>query len=302
MARLISISPESMPVIGAAFSCVFWIADSAVDTYIFNGHHLFIESLLSPDSPALWARMQVIALLMLFSLIVMILLRYQVKATYQLNQYKNRLKLIVDERTRDLIAKNQQLEVEISERRKVEAELEYLANIDPLTCILNRRKFNEVISYELKRDERYRNNLSLILCDLDKFKNINDKFGHDSGDQVLILFTRFISSAIRKSDIFARWGGEEFAILLPETGLEKATQIASKLRLITETSVIPRIGRITASFGVAEYHMDDNEETLIKRADMALYKAKGNGRNRVEVSFCSQTTSNLSLVSSALSR
>jgi diguanylate cyclase (GGDEF)-like protein len=287
-----------MPVIGAVFSCIFWIADSAIDTYVFNGHYLFIESLLDPDSLALWSRMQVIALLMLFSLIVMILLRYQVKAAHQLDQYKNRLKLIVDERTRDLIAKNKQLEVEICERRKVEAKLEYLANVDPLTSILNRRKFNEVISYELKRDERYRNNLSLILCDLDKFKNINDKFGHDSGDQVLISFTCLISSAIRKSDIFARWGGEEFAILLPETSLEKASQIASKLRLITEASVIPQIGRITASFGVAEYHMDDNEETLIKRADMALYKAKENGRNRVEVSFYSQTTPDLSLAKS----
>lgn len=280
-----------MPIIGATFSSIFWIADSAIDTYVFHNQHLFIESLLGPDSMVLWSRLQVIALLMLFSLIAMILLRHQVKIAQQLYQYKNRLELIVDDRTRDLIAKNHQLEVEISERKKAEEELEYLVSIDPLTSILNRRKFNEVLSYELNRDKRYENNLSLILCDLDKFKNVNDKFGHDGGDEVLIAFTRLISKTIRKSDIFARWGGEEFAILLPETTLEKASQIASKLRLVTETTMIPQIGRITSSFGVAELHEGDNEEALIKRADMALYKAKENGRNRVEVSFYSPKTS-----------
>lgn len=287
-----------MPIVGAVFSSIFWIADSAIDTYIFNDRHLFIESLLGPDSMAIWSRMQVIALLMLFSLIAMILLRHQVKIAQQLNQYKNRLELIVDERTRDLIVKNQQLEIEISERRKVEDKLEHLASIDPLTSILNRRKFNEVLSYELKRDERYENNLSLILCDLDKFKDVNDKFGHDGGDEALVAFTRLISKTIRKSDIFARWGGEEFAILLPETTLEKASQIASKLRLVTETTMIPQIGRITSSFGVAEFHKGDNEEALLKRADMALYKAKENGRNRVEISFYNPATSKLSLAPS----
>lgn len=288
-----------MPFIGAAFSCVFWILDSVIDTSFFNTQHLFFESLLDPDSLVVWSRIQVIVLLMLFSLFAMLLLRHQVKISSQLNQYKNQLEKIVDERTHDLVKKNEQLKVKISERLKIEAELEYQANIDPLTSILNRRKFNEILSYEVKRDERYKNSLSLILCDLDKFKNVNDKFGHHSGDQALIEFTRLVSKTIRKSDIFARWGGEEFAILLPGTDLEKATQIASKLRLITESTMIPHVGRITSSFGVAEFHTSDDEEELIKRADTALYKAKKNGRNRVEVSFSSKaspkTTPNLSL-------
>jgi two-component system cell cycle response regulator len=218
-----------------------------------------------------------------------------------LQRYKDRLELTVDERTRDLIIKNKQLEFEISERRKVEAELEYQASIDPLTSILNRRKFNEVLSYETKREQRYQNGLSIIMCDLDRFKKVNDDFGHDGGDQALISFSRLISNAIRNSDVFARWGGEEFAILLPETGLDEAIQIAGKLRLITEATMIPHIGRITTSFGVSEYASGETEESFIKRADMALYKAKDNGRNRVEVTYPTKPKSqgNLSLAQSA---
>lgn len=286
-----------MPLIGAVFSMVFWISDSIIDTYVFNDRNLFIESLLGPDSMELASRLEVIALLMLFSLIAMVLLSHHIEISNQLNRYKNRLELLVDERTRDLIAKNKQLEIEIYERRKVEAELEYQASIDPLTSIINRRKFNETLSYELKREERYKNGLSLIICDLDRFKNINDKFGHDGGDQALIAFTRLISNAIRKSDVFARWGGEEFVILLPGTELEEAMKIASKLRLITEASMIPHVGRITTSFGVSEFQSGDSEESLIKRADMALYKAKENGRNRVEVAYQNTSSKNLSLAS-----
>ena len=295
--RLHSIRPESMPIIGAVFSMIFWISDSVIDTYVFNDRNLFIESLLGPDSMELASRLEVIALLMLFSLIAMALLSHHIEISNQLNRYKNRLELLVDERTRDLIAKNKQLEIEIFERRRVEAELEYQASIDPLTSIINRRKFNETLTYELKREERYKNGLSLIICDLDRFKNINDEFGHDGGDQALIAFTRLISNAIRKSDVFARWGGEEFVILLPGTELEEAMKIASKLRLITEASMIPHVGRITTSFGVSEFQSGDSEESLIKRADMALYKAKENGRNRVEVAYQNSSSKNLSLAS-----
>ena len=186
MNRVIFIRPESMPFIGAAFSCVFWILDSVIDTSVFNTRHLFFESLLDPDNLVVWSRLQVIVLLMLFSLFAMVLLRHQVKISSQLNQYKNQLEKIVDERTHDLVLKNEQLKDKITERLKIEAELEYQANIDPLTSILNRRKFNDILSYEFKRDERYKNSLSLILCDLDKFKNVNDKFGHHSGDLIFL--------------------------------------------------------------------------------------------------------------------
>jgi diguanylate cyclase (GGDEF)-like protein len=159
----------------------------------------------------------------------------------------------------------------------------HLATIDPLTLISNRRKFDDVLHYELNRDARYKNELSLIFCDLDYFKLINDGHGHKIGDDVLKEFTALVSSNIRKTDIFARWGGEEFVLLLPETDIETAQHTAEKLRIATEKHEFSYIGKMTASFGVTQFIDADDEITFIKRADDALYSAKKNGRNRVEV-------------------
>jgi diguanylate cyclase (GGDEF)-like protein len=285
MSLIKTLRPETIPVIGLVFVLVFWLVDSAVDTYIFEQSNMYIESLLAPEGMELWSRCLVTTLLLSFSFLLMFVYRKHLNAAQQLSTYKKHLEHIVNERTSDLKVRNEQLHNEITERQKAEAKLEYLATIDPLTSIFNRRKFNEILAYELKRNERHNKGLSLILCDLDHFKGINDSFGHDAGDEVLITFTKMISSAIRKSDVFARWGGEEFVLLLPETSLETATRIAGKLRLLTDTTMIPQIGRITASFGVTQHQTDDREIDLIKRADQALYKAKENGRNRVEVSY-----------------
>jgi diguanylate cyclase (GGDEF)-like protein len=222
-------------------------------------------------------------LLMLFSLVSMTLLRRQIQITSKLSTYKNHLELIVEERTKDLRVKNSQLECEIEEKQKIEAKLEYQARIDPLTSIYTRRKFNEVLSYELRRDERYPSGLSLILCDLDNFKAINDIYGHNTGDEVLKLFAKMVGDSIRGSDTFARWGGEEFVLLLPETGFETAIQIAEKIRQETENALFSKVGKITVSFGITQYLDGDSEDTIFKRADEALYKAKKNGRNRTEV-------------------
>lgn len=285
-----TLRPETIPVIGLVFVLIFWLIDSAVDTYIFNNSSMYIESLFAPRGVNLWARCLVTTLLLTFSFLLMFVYRKHLIAAQQLSTYKKHLEHIVSERTCDLKIKNDLLQNEVAERQKAEAKLEYLATIDSLTSIFNRRKFNEILSYELKRNERHHKGLSLIMCDLDNFKNINDNFGHDAGDKILIHFTKMISSAIRKSDVFARWGGEEFVILLPETSLETATRIAGKLRLLTDTTMIPRIGRITSSFGVTQHQTNDNESDFIKRADQALYKAKENGRNRVEVSYNSSRT------------
>lgn len=283
MKKLRTIRPASLPVIGIVFACSFWFIDSAIDTFIFVKYRLYAESLLEPTSIELWSRFQVVFLLMLFSLVSMALLRRQIQITKNLSAYKTRLEIIVEERTNGLTLKNSQLECEIKERQKIETELEHLAMIDPLTSIYNRRKFNEVLSYELRRDKRYPSGLSLILCDLDNFKKINDIYGHNTGDEVLKLFTEMIRRSIRSSDTFARWGGEEFVLLLPETGFETAIQIAEKIRQETENTLFSTAGKITVSFGITQYLDGDTEETLFKRADEALYKAKNNGRNRIEI-------------------
>lgn len=282
--KLKTIKPETLPVIGAVFACFFWFIDSAIDTFIFEQYHLYMESLFTPDSSALWTRFQVIFLLMLFSLVSMMLLRRQSQITRKLSNYKSQLESIVEDRTNDLQRKNSQLENEIIERRKIEAELEHLATIDPLTSIYNRRKFNEVLAYELRRDERYPAGLSFIVCDMDNFKAINDDYGHNTGDEVLKLFAELVSNCIRTTDTFARWGGEEFVLLLPEAGFETAIQIAEKIRQEVETTRFSKVDQVTVSFGVTQFLEGDTEDTLFKRADKALYKAKQNGRNRIEIS------------------
>lgn len=282
MYRLKMPKPESLPVIGCVLACLFWFIDSAIDTFVFNTQYLYIESLLDPGAVELWSRCQVILLLMAFSLAAMLILRRYQKTRILLKEYKHKLENVAEQRMNELCTKNTILEAEIVEQKKIEAELVQLASIDPLTLISNRRKFDDMLHYELDRDSRYHNGLSLIFCDLDHFKAINDVHGHKVGDDVLKEFTRLVSSHIRKTDTFSRWGGEEFALLLPDTNIARATKIAEKLRKETERYDFPCACKVTASFGVSQFIVGDDEATLIKRADKALYSSKQNGRNRVE--------------------
>ena len=274
--------PGSLPVIGSVLACLFWFVDSAIDTFIFEQQRLYVENLLRPETFELWMRFQIVFLIMSLSILTMFMMSRQRKISKQLETYKRELENVVIERTSNLSIENAILEKEIMERLKVEADLMHLATIDPLTSISNRRKFNEVLDYELQRDARYENDLSLILCDLDHFKHINDKYGHNIGDEVLKEFTQLVSKNIRQTDVFARWGGEEFVLLLPESDISTAIEMAKKLRIATEKHQFTDVGKITASFGVTQLMKDDDEKNFINRADEALYIAKDNGRNKVE--------------------
>jgi len=159
--------------------------------------------------------------------------------------------------------------------------LERLATTDPLTKIYNRLKLNELLSFEIKKVSRYGMPLSLIMLDIDHFKNINDEHGHDVGDCVLVKLCETISAGIRDSDVFARWGGEEFMIMLPNTNLSGATSTAEHLRAALEETNFGAAGRVTASFGVAEHSKGGSLHELLKLVDDALYEAKRAGRNRV---------------------
>lgn len=283
MNKLKDLRPELMPVLGILLACLFWIVDSAVDTYVFNTKYLYMENLLTVEAGELFARGEVVLLLIAFSLVLMYLLRRHDRIRKRLHRYKCELEHVVEDRMNELSIKNTILKEEILAWQKVEKELMHLATIDPLTLIPNRRKFDDVLQYELNRDTRYKNELSLIFCDLDYFKLINDGYGHKIGDDVLKEFTELIASSIRKTDIFARWGGEEFVLLLPQTDLKTAMSTAEKLRVATEQHEFSHIGKMTVSFGATRLIDGDNENTFIKRADDALYIAKKNGRNRVEV-------------------
>lgn len=174
---------------------------------------------------------------------------------------------------------------EISLKKKT-LELEHLSNTDALTGVHNRRFFSERIEDEIKRTKRYDKKLSLLMLDLDHFKNINDQYGHNTGDKVLTIVSKILKHSLRSIDVVTRYGGEEFSIMLPETDIQSATVVAEKLRHIIEEAHIPIDSKtridFTCSIGVAQYSPNiRNSETFIAIADEALYRAKREGRNRV---------------------
>ena len=170
-----------------------------------------------------------------------------------------------------------------TERVKTEGRLKQLATTDTLTGICNRRHFDEVLEHEINRAARHSSPLSLILFDVDHFKRVNDTFGHQTGDQVLAQLAGAVGGSIRTTDLFARWGGEEFIVLMPGSDINAAHLLAEKLRMVLEKQPFPDVGRVTCSFGVADYTPRDNADGLMKKADRCLYQAKASGRNRVEV-------------------
>ena len=159
--------------------------------------------------------------------------------------------------------------------------LEKLSVTDSLTQLNNRLKLDALLTSEFERAERYGRCFSVILMDLDKFKNVNDKFGHLVGDKVLVEASRVIKQYLRNNDVAGRWGGEEFMILCPETHLEDASIVADKLRRSLFETRFTEVGNVTASFGVASFASGESLEQLLNRVDNALYEAKGKGRNSV---------------------
>jgi diguanylate cyclase (GGDEF)-like protein len=171
---------------------------------------------------------------------------------------------------------------DITERKEAEEKIHTLAITDGLTGIINRLEFSRILKDELERAGRYGTTLSLIMYDLDHFKSINDRFGHDGGDYVLRTVVGLVNDNIRSSDVQARWGGEEFMVLLPQSELAAAERAAEKLREVIAQHRFDRIESVTASFGVVELKPEEDSNALEKRADDALYRAKAKGRNRVE--------------------
>lgn len=177
---------------------------------------------------------------------------------------------------------------DISERKKLEAELFHQANTDALTGISNRRFFMIQAEQEIRRAHRFNRSLSIIMMDLDHFKHINDTYGHAAGDSALETIVRASLESLRESDVMGRLGGEEFAIILPETGLDAAQDVGERLLAhIAETPIPTTKGVIhcTSSLGVAQLAAKDSTiDDLLSRADEALFQAKSLGRNRIEIS------------------
>jgi len=173
----------------------------------------------------------------------------------------------------------------ITKLKEESNHLLYLATHDALTKIYNRNKLLEDLNEEMVRVNRYNKSLSIIMFDIDFFKKINDTYGHDIGDEVLINLSKTIKNSIREIDTFARWGGEEFMILLPETDIDSACNLAEKLKnIIQNSNLLDKKDinlEVTCSFGVTSYIKNETSEEFLKRVDEALYEAKNSGRNRV---------------------
>ena len=155
------------------------------------------------------------------------------------------------------------------------------AHTDHLTGLNNRSKFEKEIKKEIYRAERYKKDFSIIMVDIDHFKDVNDNFGHEVGDSVLKEFAVLLAQNIRHSDMISRWGGEEFIILCPNTDSQSAAVLAEKLRDKAEEFIFKVIGHKTASFGVAQFSKENDAKKLFLEVDQALYEAKKQGRNRV---------------------
>ena len=171
--------------------------------------------------------------------------------------------------------------MDVSERKRLEEQLRQLAVTDPLTGAFNRRYLLQIMETEINRARRYARPLALIMFDLDHFKRINDRFGHDQGDAVLKGIAARVRERLRHSDIFVRWGGEEFLILAVETTLPQALALAETLRAGLRQSPIADIGPVTASFGVAEYRRDETVDQWLKRVDELVYQVKREGRDHI---------------------
>lgn len=183
-----------------------------------------------------------------------------------------------------------ELENKEIEKKAIEQKLSQTqaqGKIDALTGIGNRRAFDEALAAAIVACREARTPLSLVMADIDHFKRINDSFGHPVGDEVIKMLARIITTSLRNSDVAVRYGGEEFAIILPNAGLDVAKSVAERIRKKFESRKVTlretgdTVGKVTASFGVAELRVGDDAETLVQRSDRKLYAAKSAGRNRV---------------------
>ncbi len=205
------------------------------------------------------------------------------QAMNELQDARNSLETRVVERTARLAEVNEQLRQEIEERKRAEAALETAATTDYLTGMINRRAMISLLEQEFKRIKRSGEGSSIILIDLDHFKQVNDRFGHEMGDKLLMYVSQTLRNMLRDQDAVARWGGEEILILLPGTEKAGAKEVAEKIRLhFAENPAVIDDQKIsmTASLGVCQMEREMSIDECFHRADKALYQAKTDGRNR----------------------
>jgi diguanylate cyclase (GGDEF)-like protein/PAS domain S-box-containing protein len=192
----------------------------------------------------------------------------------RLERRNQSLEALVAERTRELSRVNQQLQLQLDENR-------FLAERDALTRVANRYRLEKVLLEECDRAERFRLPLALVAMDIDDFKPINDRHGHGVGDQTLVRVVEGLEACVRPGDLLARWGGDEFMLILPKSVLETAKMLAERIR--QKMRDVPAVGdfKVTLSLGVVERRMGESPAALMARADQALYRSKAAGKDVV---------------------
>jgi len=187
--------------------------------------------------------------------------------------------------TEDLKKLNEGLEDKVQERTKeleeMAEELKVLATTDSLTKVNNRYAIMNTMETEISRAKRYNEPLSVLLFDVDHFKNINDNYGHDIGDVVLYQLAQAVKESLRDIDIIGRYGGEEFLVLMPNTVIENAKNSAERIRMTIEKHCFQTVGTVTISLGLAQWQEGEDVNTLFKRLDKLMYRSKETGRNRL---------------------
>ena len=172
---------------------------------------------------------------------------------------------------------------DITDKKRNEESLKALATTDKLTQLNNRLQLDATLDLELSRAGRYQTEFSIVLCDIDDFKDANDRFGHLVGDELIIHIAKILKNNTRTSDTVGRWGGEEFLIICPHTDSQSAFALAEKLRENIKSHQIHEVKNKTCSFGVTSYRTGDNSIQLLQRVDKALYKAKSAGKNQTQL-------------------
>jgi diguanylate cyclase (GGDEF)-like protein len=265
--KLIDLPMLARPIVDAT-----WIKVDGERNYVrrrYANHSRWSLVILKPTHEIFASRVLGIVVTLLVALMALIYLFGRERALHDSVQMDKRMKL-----------------------QELARDLRFQATTDHLTGLPNRLKFNQALAAEMSRSVRYETSLSLVLYDVDNFKAVNDTQGHQFGDKVLIQLSQLVLSLLRNTDHLARWGGEEFVILMPGSDGEMAFQAAEKLRNAIEQARFAAIGMVTCSFGVALFEYGDTAEALIARADDALYRAKLNGRNQVELALRPSMTQN----------
>jgi len=192
----------------------------------------------------------------------------------RLQKRNQSLEALVAERTLELSRVNQQLQIQLDENRS-------LAERDALTRIANRYRLEKCLLEECDRAERFRVPLALVAMDIDDFKPVNDRYGHGVGDQTLIGVAERLESCVRTTDLLARWGGDEFMVVLPASNLDTAKELAERIHRAIKQSPIVNDLNVTLSLGIVERRMGESPAALVARADRALYRSKAAGKDGV---------------------